>query len=128
MAGCWRTGCRPRWRSGARFRSHRAPDPPQHAAQNDGGATEPTAHNLRSLRAKQCAGGWRSRCPYCGHLVQRIMTSALLSTPADLRPQLAVHRLAMAHPGDLSALAALFDAGTVAAEEVVAVIGKTEGN
>lgn len=56
------------------------------------------------------------------------MTSALLSTPADLHPQLAVHRLGMAHPGDLSALAALFDAGTVAADEVVAVIGKTEGN
>ncbi|RDI29422.1 cyanuric acid amidohydrolase [Pseudacidovorax intermedius] len=56
------------------------------------------------------------------------MTSAPLSTPAHLRPQLAVHRLGMAHPGDLSALAALFDAGTMAADEVVAVIGKTEGN
>lgn len=56
------------------------------------------------------------------------MTSASSTTPAPLRPQLAVHRLGMAHPGDLSALAALFDAGTVAADEVVAVIGKTEGN
>jgi cyanuric acid amidohydrolase len=34
----------------------------------------------------------------------------------------------MAHPGDLSALAALLDDGIVAADEVVAVIGKTEGN
>jgi len=50
------------------------------------------------------------------------------SPPADARPRLAVHRLTMAHPGDLSALAALLDAGTLRAEEVVAVIGKTEGN
>lgn len=56
------------------------------------------------------------------------MTSAPLPTAAGPRPQLAVHRLGMAHPGDLSELAALFDAGTVAADEVVAVIGKTEGN
>lgn len=39
-----------------------------------------------------------------------------------------VHRLSMAHPGDLSALAALIDAGAVKAPEIVAVIGKTEGN
>ncbi len=56
------------------------------------------------------------------------MTSAPLSAAAGPRPQLAVHRLGMAHPGDLSELAALFEAGTVAADEVVAVIGKTEGN
>jgi cyanuric acid amidohydrolase len=42
--------------------------------------------------------------------------------------QLQVLRLSMAHPGDLSALAALLDAGRVRAEDVVAVIGKTEGN
>jgi cyanuric acid amidohydrolase len=47
---------------------------------------------------------------------------------ADDRPLLSVHRLDMAHPGDLSALAALFDEGTVRAADVVAVIGKTEGN
>jgi cyanuric acid amidohydrolase len=39
-----------------------------------------------------------------------------------------VLRLAMAHPGDLSALAALIDKGAVRANEIVAVIGKTEGN
>lgn len=44
------------------------------------------------------------------------------------RMRLRVDRLTMAHPGDLSALAALLDAGTVAATEVIAVIGKTEGN
>ncbi|WP_029003050.1 ring-opening amidohydrolase [Azorhizobium doebereinerae] len=39
-----------------------------------------------------------------------------------------VHRLSMAHPGDLSALEALLTAGEVKAPDVVAVIGKTEGN
>jgi cyanuric acid amidohydrolase len=39
-----------------------------------------------------------------------------------------VHRLTMQHPGDLGALAALFDAGVLAPADVVAVIGKTEGN
>jgi cyanuric acid amidohydrolase len=34
----------------------------------------------------------------------------------------------MAHPGDLSALAGLLDAGALRAEDIVAVIGKTEGN
>ena len=43
-------------------------------------------------------------------------------------PSLAIHRLPMAHPGDLSALAALIAAGTVRAADVRAVIGKTEGN
>jgi cyanuric acid amidohydrolase len=43
-------------------------------------------------------------------------------------PRLAIHRLSMSHPGDLSALAALIDTGTVRADEVCAVIGKTEGN
>jgi cyanuric acid amidohydrolase len=43
-------------------------------------------------------------------------------------PQLSIHRLPMAHPGDLSALAALITAGTVRAGDVRAVIGKTEGN
>ncbi|WP_066266198.1 ring-opening amidohydrolase [Hydrogenophaga palleronii] len=42
--------------------------------------------------------------------------------------QLQVFRLSMAHPGDLSALAALLDDGRVRADDVVAVIGKTEGN
>lgn len=42
--------------------------------------------------------------------------------------QLQVFRLSMGHPGDLSALAELLDAGRVRADEVVAVIGKTEGN
>ena len=39
-----------------------------------------------------------------------------------------VFRLAMDHPGDVTALAALFDAGTLHPAQVVAVIGKTEGN
>jgi len=39
-----------------------------------------------------------------------------------------VHRLAMAHPGDLSALQRLIAQGVVRADEIVAVIGKTEGN
>ena len=50
-----------------------------------------------------------------------------MNRPTPLR-QLQVFRLPMAHPGDLSALAALLDAGRVRADEVVAVIGKTEGN
>ena len=45
-------------------------------------------------------------------------------TPLELK----VYRLGMSHPGDLSALASLLDAGTVQPGEVVAVIGKTEGN
>ena len=48
--------------------------------------------------------------------------------PANPPRQLQVHRLPMAHPGDLSALAGLLDEGRVRAEDVVAVIGKTEGN
>lgn len=43
-------------------------------------------------------------------------------------PRLAIHRLSMAHPGDLSALAGLIGAGTLRAQDVRAVIGKTEGN
>ena len=39
-----------------------------------------------------------------------------------------VFRLSMAHPGDLSALEALITGGTVRAADVVAIIGKTEGN
>jgi cyanuric acid amidohydrolase len=39
-----------------------------------------------------------------------------------------VFRLPMADPGDVSAIAALLDAGTFQAEQVAAVIGKTEGN
>jgi cyanuric acid amidohydrolase len=43
-------------------------------------------------------------------------------------PSLAIHRLPMAHPGDMSAIAALIAAGTLRAGDVRAVIGKTEGN
>ena len=42
--------------------------------------------------------------------------------------QASVFRLSMAHPGDVSALEALFAKGLVAPEHIVAVIGKTEGN
>lgn len=39
-----------------------------------------------------------------------------------------VFRLSMAHPGDLSALDRLIADGTIRAADVVAIIGKTEGN
>ena len=39
-----------------------------------------------------------------------------------------VFRLSMAHPGDLSELERLIKGGTIAALDVVAIIGKTEGN
>ncbi len=39
-----------------------------------------------------------------------------------------VYRLAMAHPGDLSGLDGLIVSGTIRAADVVAIIGKTEGN
>ena len=39
-----------------------------------------------------------------------------------------VFRLSMAHPGDLSELDNLIEAGTISASEVAAIIGKTEGN
>lgn len=42
--------------------------------------------------------------------------------------QAKIYPLSMAHPGDLSDLAALLEAGEVQASEIVAVIGKTEGN
>lgn len=42
--------------------------------------------------------------------------------------QAKVYPLSMAHPGDLSALAALLEAGDISATEIVAIIGKTEGN
>src|ERR1700710_313274 len=42
--------------------------------------------------------------------------------------QASVFRLPMAHPGDLSALERLIVAGTVRAADIVAMIGKTEGN
>ncbi len=43
-------------------------------------------------------------------------------------PRLLLHRLSMAHPGDVSELAALFDAGALDPRHIRAVIGKTEGN
>ena len=39
-----------------------------------------------------------------------------------------IFRLSMAHPGDLSELDRLIVGGTIAAADVVAIIGKTEGN
>ena len=42
--------------------------------------------------------------------------------------RIGIHKLAMGHPGDTSALAALIAAGSVDPAEIVAVIGKTEGN
>lgn len=57
-----------------------------------------------------------------------LLPPAIAPTQAATRPRLAVHRLSMAHPGDLSALAALFDQGVLEPGQLVAVIGKTEGN
>jgi cyanuric acid amidohydrolase len=39
-----------------------------------------------------------------------------------------VHRVAARHPGDAAAVARLFEDGTLRPEEVVAILGKTEGN
>jgi cyanuric acid amidohydrolase len=39
-----------------------------------------------------------------------------------------VHRVPMRHPGDASAILALIDRGVLAAEGIVAIFGKTEGN
>ena len=39
-----------------------------------------------------------------------------------------VHKIAMASPDDVSALEKLIDAGEVNPADIVAVIGKTEGN
>lgn len=43
-------------------------------------------------------------------------------------PRLTIHRLPMAHPGDVSAIASRIADGTLRADQVRAVIGKTEGN
>lgn len=39
-----------------------------------------------------------------------------------------LHRAPMRHPGDTVAIEALFDAGTLHPSQVVAVLGKAEGN
>jgi cyanuric acid amidohydrolase len=39
-----------------------------------------------------------------------------------------VHRVPMRHPGDVSSVADLIASGAVAADEIVAILGKTEGN
>lgn len=39
-----------------------------------------------------------------------------------------VHRVAMANPADVSGLLALLDSGEIEAEDIVAILGKTEGN
>lgn len=43
-------------------------------------------------------------------------------------PRLTIHRLSMAHPGDVSALRELIERGALPADRIRAVIGKTEGN
>lgn len=48
-------------------------------------------------------------------------------SPEPMRETL-VFRVAMAHPGDVSGIAALIAGGTVDAAEIVAIFGKTEGN
>src|SRR5580704_840645 len=39
-----------------------------------------------------------------------------------------VHRVPMRHPGDPSAILRLIDQGVLAADAIVAIFGKTEGN
>lgn len=41
---------------------------------------------------------------------------------------ISVNRVAMAHPADVSGLMALLDEGALAAQDIVAILGKTEGN
>ena len=43
-------------------------------------------------------------------------------------PQCLTFRVPMDHPADVSGLEALFDSGAVRPDEVIAVLGKTEGN
>jgi cyanuric acid amidohydrolase len=52
----------------------------------------------------------------------------LLRLPQDAAMKTQVHLLTMAHPGDVSALDALINSGAIDAGQIVAVIGKTEGN
>lgn len=42
--------------------------------------------------------------------------------------QAAVFRVPMRHPGDVSAIAALIEAGTLDPATITAILGKTEGN
>ena len=49
-------------------------------------------------------------------------------TAAPAPRQCRVDRVPMQHPGDVAAIRRLFDEGKVAAEGVVAILGKTEGN
>src|SRR5438270_10190608 len=46
----------------------------------------------------------------------------------EISMRIGVHKIAMGNPGDFSALAELIEAGAVDPAEIVAVIGKTEGN
>src|SRR6266446_1900662 len=39
-----------------------------------------------------------------------------------------VYRVSMRDPGDVSGISALIDGGTIAADEILAIFGKTEGN
>jgi cyanuric acid amidohydrolase len=42
--------------------------------------------------------------------------------------QCTVHRVTMRHPGDVSAILGLIDEGSIKAQSIVAIFGKTEGN
>src|SRR5579883_1429071 len=64
--------------------------------------------------------GLAARMPPVGRAGGRNMPNEIAETQ--------VYRLSMANPGDVSELAALFDAGTLDPQHVAAVIGKTEGN
>src|SRR3546814_15188494 len=68
----------------------------------------------------------------CGRMRRNITCFASVSVTLifavrRLFMRASVHRLDMAHPGDLSQLAALFAAGTLAPRPVYAVFGTTAG-
>jgi hypothetical protein len=76
----------------------------------------PKLHNLRR-RAKNNVGSWRNKAlGVCGALQQYWWMRA------------GVFRLAMSHPGDVSAVQQPILTGTVRAREIAAVTGKTEGS
>src|SRR5207245_4919092 len=77
---------------------------------------------------RRCAAAQGKACRIAGDPAEP--KPAVRTHPEDTRrmKKAAVFRLSMAHPGDLSELERLIASGTVRATDVVAVIGKTEGN
>src|SRR5213078_26822 len=59
---------------------------------------------------------------------QLISAAAILALEETTMQRMEIHRLPSAGPDDVSGLARLIDDGTVSARDVIAVLGKTEGN